>query len=66
MRLPKSKRLRFAAIVIGINFLTVWVGMYFNADLVALGTCLLMINSPLYVYILGDSFRSSNLEDIKK
>ena len=66
MRLPKSKRLRFAAIGLGINFLTVWGGMYFNAELVALGTCLLMINSPLYVYILGDSFRPSNVEDINR
>jgi hypothetical protein len=66
MKLPKSKRLRFTAVGLGVNFITVWIGVYFNVDLVALGTCLSLINAPLYVYVFGDSFRPSNLTDIDK
>jgi hypothetical protein len=66
MVVPKSKRFRFTAVAIGINFLTVWVGMYFSVDLVSLGKCLSLINAPLYFYVLGDTLRSSNMEDINK
>jgi hypothetical protein len=64
--LPKSKRLRFAVGVLIANFVVVIFGMWKGTDLVALGTCLMMINAPLYVYILGDSYRPSNTNDINK
>jgi hypothetical protein len=62
MKLPKSKRLRFTIVAFILNFLTVWTGMYFKADLTALGVCLMMINTPLYTYVLGESFKPSTQE----
>jgi len=59
MKLPKSKRLRFSIIVIIANFIIGIIGIKYGADLSALGTFLLLANSPLYVYILGDSYRPS-------
>lgn len=59
IKFPQSKRLRFAAIGFATNIIVVLFGMYFGSDLVALGTCLTMVNTPIYVYILGDSFRPS-------
>jgi len=66
MKLPKSKRLRFSTAVIVANFIIGGFGIYHNADLQALGIFLALSNSPLYVYILGDSFRPSNVTDINK
>ena len=66
MKLPKSKRLRFSMAVIIINFIMGVAGMYFRTDLSKLGVFLMMSNSPLYVYILGDSYRPSNLKDINQ
>jgi hypothetical protein len=62
MTIPKSKRLRFAICVIVANFLIGILGICKGADLTALGTFLALSNTPLYVYILGDSFRPSTLE----
>lgn len=59
MRIPKSKRLRGMSIALAVNFITVWAGMYLDSDLTALGTCLSLINAPLYIYIMGDSYRPS-------
>lgn len=63
---PKSKRLRFAIWVIVVNFLMGGFGIYHGADLQALGMFLALSNAPLYVYILGDTNRPSNLTDINK
>ena len=60
MKLPKSKRLRFTIAIIVLNFLIGLYGISQGADLTALGTFLALANTPLYVYILGDSFRPSN------
>ena len=51
------KRLKVALLGFGLNFITVWVGMYYSVDLVALGTCLALVNAPLYAYITGDTIR---------
>ena len=59
MNLPKSKRLRFTIAGFVLNFITVGVGMYFKTELVSLGTCLMMVNTPLYAYILGESWNPS-------
>lgn len=64
--MPKSKRLRFSVWVIVANFLIGILGIFQGADLQALGIFLAMSNAPLYAYVLGDSFRASNLTDINK
>jgi len=64
MRIPQSKRLRITIAGLIANFVIGAFGIYFNADLAALGTFLALANSPLYVYILGDSFRPSQTNNI--
>lgn len=59
MRLPQSKRLRFSVAVIIANFIIFGFGIYHGTDLGDLGVGLAMINSPLYAYTLGDSYRAS-------
>ncbi len=59
MKLPKSKRLRIAITVIVTNYITFWIGMVMETDLVSLATGLAIINTPLLAYILGESFRPS-------
>ena len=59
LRLPQSKRLRFSVAVIIANFLIFGFGIYHGTDLGDLGVGLAMINSPLYAYILGDTYRAS-------
>lgn len=66
MKLPKSKRLRFSIWVIVANFAIGALGILKSADLTALGTFLALSNTPLYAYILGDTFRASNTNDIDK
>ena len=59
MRLPQSKRLRFTLAVIIANFIIFGWGIYHGANLESLGSGLAFINSPLFMYILGDSYRPS-------
>jgi len=59
MKISKSKRLWFCISSLIANFIIVIFGMKFHADLVALGTCLMMINTPLYVYVLGETMTPS-------
>ena len=66
MKLPKSKRLRFSVWVIVMNFAIGALGVYKGTDMQALGIFLALCNTPLYAYILGDSFRPSDLSDINK
>ena len=54
-----NKRLKFCIVVLGINFISFWLGMYFQSDLTELGVGLAALNSPLYVYILGETYRPS-------
>ena len=58
-----STRLRFSMVVIAANFIIGIVGMVLGADLTALGVFLSLANSPLYVYVLGSSFRASTIPD---
>jgi hypothetical protein len=58
----KLKRFKFSIIVIIANFIIGAFGIYHTADLTALGTFLALSNTPLYAYILGDSFRPSELK----
>lgn len=64
--LPKSKRFRFAFYAFHVYIIIGVVAMYKQADLVSLGTYLLMITTPVALYILGDTFRPSNLSDLNK
>jgi hypothetical protein len=59
MKIPHSKRLRFSIAVIVANFAIGIFGIVKGADLSALGTFLALSNTPLYAYILGDTFRAS-------
>lgn len=60
IKIAASKRLRFSIAVIIVNFLIGGFGIYHVADLSDLGMFLALSNSPLYVYILGDTVRPSN------
>ena len=54
-----NKRLKFCIAVLSLNFISFWLGMYFKADLTELGVGLAALNAPLYVYVLGETFRAS-------
>jgi hypothetical protein len=56
-----STRLRFSIWVIIANFLAGIFGMVLGADLTALGVFLSLSNAPLYIYILGRSYRGSSI-----
>ena len=58
-QVSRSKRLWIVAGALFLNFATVWFGIHKGVDLTALGTCLAMINAPLYVYVFGESWRPS-------
>jgi len=58
-----STRLRFSIWVIIANFILGIIGMLVGTDLTALGVFLALSNSPLYVYVLGRSFRPSQIPD---
>lgn len=61
MRIPQSKRLRFAIIITAINFAIGIATLLIDPTaLVAMGTFLLMSNSPFYIYIFGETFRPSS------
>ena len=49
-----------------LNYLIVMYGAYKGADLSDLGTGLALLNSPLYVYVLGQSIRPSKIDDNEK
>jgi hypothetical protein len=59
IKIPASKRLRFSIAVIIANFVMGVFGIYYGADLGDLGMFLALSNTPLYVYILGDTYRPS-------
>lgn len=60
----KSKRLKFAIALIGVNILIGVIGIICDVNLATLGMGLSMINSPFYVYIVGDTIRPA--KDYKK
>lgn len=57
-----STRLRFSIYVIIANFIIGILAMFLKLDIVAVGTFLSMCNSPLYIYILGRSYRGETKE----
>jgi len=42
------------------------IGLLLKTDITSLGTGLALLNSPLYVYILGQSIRPSKPTDTKE
>jgi len=51
------KRLMLLSLL--LTYIIFLIGIYFKIDPIALGTGLTMINSPLYVYIFGETKRKS-------
>ena len=64
--LPKSKRLRFAVYVFHIYILLGILAMRWQVELSSLGAYVAATSLPLLGYILGDTFRKSDLTDIEK
>jgi hypothetical protein len=61
--MTKSKRLKFSMTIIAINFLFGIYGIHAGTDLGDLGTFLALVNTPLYVYVLGETYRPSGSMD---
>lgn len=59
MKIPQSKRLRSAWILFGIDTMLFVLGIFKGANLSELGTGLALVDTPLLVYILGESIRPS-------
>lgn len=57
--MKNSKRLRFTVAVIIVNYAIAVYAINHGVDLNALGTFLALVNTPLYAYILGESYRPS-------
>jgi len=55
----KSKRLRLAIVAFLVNTVLFAVGMKHATDLSDLGMGLMLVNGPLYAYVLGESYRPS-------
>ena len=47
-----------------LNYLIVMFGIFQGSDLSDLGTGLALLNAPLYVYVIGQSIRPSNIEGV--
>ena len=54
-----QKRLKSAWIVLGLNMTLFALGIFKGSDLSDLGTGLALVNAPVLVYILGETFRPS-------
>ena len=67
MKITKSKRLKIVLGALIANFIIVIIAMIIGGvDLTALGTCLSLINTPLYIYVLGETFRKSETKTSTK
>ncbi len=53
----RSTRLRFSIYVIIANFIFGIVAMFLKIDLTTVGAFLSLSNAPLYVYVLGRTYR---------
>ena len=60
--MKKQKRLKSAWIVLGLNMLLFALGIFKGAGMSDLGAGLALVNSPVLVYILGESFRPSKID----
>ena len=64
MTLPNSKRLRITMAGLLMNYIMFVIAMWRGADMSDLGAGLALLNSPLYVYIIGESWTPSKKEDV--
>jgi|TARA_R100001530_G_scaffold17055_1_gene14833 hypothetical protein len=60
MKLSHSKRFWITIGALVVNFTIGIIGVYNDSDILALGEYLALANTPLFMYILGDSYRPSN------
>lgn len=58
--MKSSKRFKITIIILFLNFITFWFGIYTGVDLTALGSGLSLINLPLLPYIWGETSRPSD------
>jgi hypothetical protein len=58
--MPRSKRFWITVGGLSINFSIGILGVFYDADILELGEFLALANTPLFMYILGDSYRPSN------
>jgi len=59
---PNGKsRAKLTILCLATNYLIVVVGLFLKSDISDLGTGLALLNSPLYIYILGQSIRPSKV-----
>ncbi len=63
--IANSKRLRSITICLGLNFVLFTLGIFKGADLAALGAGLALLNTPLYLYIYGETARPSGTKPKK-
>ena len=61
-----QKRLKSAWIVLGLNLALFSLGILKGSGLTDLGAGLAMVNAPVLIYILGESFRPSKVETEKE
>ena len=59
----RSTRLRFSIYVIIANFIFGGIAMWLGIDLTTVGTFLSLSNAPLYVYVLGRSYRGETTQN---
>lgn len=64
MKIAKSKRFRYAIIIIAINMILGLLGVLQGVNLAMLGYGLAMVNSPFFLFIVGDAIRPA--KDSKK
>ena len=65
-QLPRSKRLRFSIYTLHLLTAVGVLGMYLKTDLSQLAAYMAVTVIPLVAYIIGDTMRPSNLNDIEK
>lgn len=56
-------RLKFSIAVIIANFIIGIIGIILGSDLTAIGVFLSLCNTPLYVYVLGESLKPTPIGD---
>jgi len=59
MKIKGKTRLRVAIWTLIANFIVYIIGIIYKSDLTSLGVGLAAINTPILVYILGETFRPS-------
>lgn len=59
IQVPRTKRFRVAVSALGINFAIFILGIFKGVDLSELGVGLAALNAPIYMYILGETYRPS-------